>query len=298
MSSFTAHLLYFVETDHKSMQQDRFFLPKTRLDAMQQKGYFLWPMEVLKQVFQTLTEDKGRLVLPFLFLLGLAEVVSMFGYWAVWLLNVFLDPFVVAFVLFQLMNKRVQLQTDFAGLIKARWQALLGMNLLYYLILLVIASPIIFTLWNYNILDQFDQEGFDINAALEALPERISMIFSIILFVILFLLISFWWSTILVLFFDLNPVQAIQKSFLLVNKRLGRQINIALFIGLIFLLIQTFIASFIGLPSWAQKAIGLVSMGFLNVYIYIMIFETFAQAYFYLPVVIKKKEEEESRDQD
>lgn len=298
MSSFTAHLLYFVETDYKSMQQDRFFLPKTRLDAMQQKGYFLWPMEVLKQVFQTLTADKGRLVFPFLFLLGLAEVVSMFGYWAVWLLNVFLDPFVVAFVLFQLMNKRVQLQTDFAGLIKARWQALLGMNVLYYLILLVIASPIIFTLWNYNILDQFDQEGFDINAALEALPEHISMIFSIVLFAILYLLISFWWSTILVLFFDLSPMEAIRKSFLLVNKRLGRQINIALFIGLIFLLIQTFIASFIGLPSWAQKAIGLVSMGFLNVYIYIMIFETFAQAYFHLPVVIKQKEKEELGNQD
>lgn len=272
------------------------FLPLKRLEQMANKGYMLMPLDIIQNTFRNLVGDKGRLLIPFLVFLGLGQLLSTFGYITNILLNVLVDPFIVAYVYFVLFNRKFNLPYSFANLLKRRWKQLLGMNLLYYLNLLLAASPFIFTLWNYNILDKINSEDFVMEEAMQAIPEQLSLFLTLDIMFVLFLVVAFWWSTILVLFFDTKPIQSIHLSVRLVWKRFGRQLNIAMFIGLIFFLSQSLIISFAGLGETAMTIISLICFGYLNVYIYTSIFETFCQAFFFVPLSdLKDSNDEEPR---
>lgn len=272
------------------------FLPLKRLEQMANKGYTIMPLDIIQNTFRNLVGDKGRLLIPFLIFLGLGQLLSAFGYITNILLNVLIDPFIVAYVYFVLFNRKFKLPYSFSDLLKRRWKQLLGMSLLYYLNLLLAASPFIFTMWNYNILDKINSEDFVMDESLQAIPEQLSLFLTLDIMFVLFLVVAFWWSTILVLFFDTNPIQSIHLSVRLVWKRFSRQLNIAMFIGLIFFLSQSLIVSFAGLGETAMTIISLICFGYLNVYIYTSIFETFCQAFFFVPLShLKDSNEEESR---
>lgn len=269
------------------------FLPLKRLEQMANKGYMLMPLDIIQNTFRNLVGDKGRLLIPFLIFLGLGQLLSTFGYITNILLNVLVDPFIVAYVYFVLFNRKFNLPYSFIDLLKRRWKQLIGMNLLYYLNLLLAASPFIFTMWNYNILDKINSEDFVMEEAMQAIPEQLSLFLTLDIMFVLFLVVAFWWSTILVLFFDIKPIQSIHYSVRLVWKRFGRQLNIAMFIGLIFFLSQSLIISFAGLGETAMTIISLICFGYLNVYIYTSIFETFCQAFFFVPLSDLKDSNEE-----
>ena len=260
---------------------------------MANKGYMLMPLDIIQNTFRNLVGDKGRLLIPFLIFLGLGQLLSTFGYITNILLNVLVDPFIVAYVYFVLFNRKFNLPYSFIDLLKRRWKQLIGMNLLYYLNLLLAASPFIFTMWNYNILDKINSEDFVMEEAMQAIPEQLSLFLTLDIMFVLFLVVAFWWSTILVLFFDIKPIQSIHFSVRLVWKRFGRQLNIAMFIGLIFFLSQSLIISFAGLGETAMTIISLICFGYLNVYIYTSIFETFCQAFFFVPLSDLKDSNEE-----
>ncbi len=275
------------------------FLPLKRLEQMANKGYMIMPLDIIQNTFRNLVGDKGRLLIPFLIFLGLGQLLSTFGYITNILLNVLVDPFIVAYVYFVLFNRKFNLPYSFGDLLKKRWKQLLGMNLLYYLNLLLAASPFIFTMWNYNILDKINSEDFVMEEAMQAIPEQLSLFLTLDIMFVLFLVVAFWWSTILVLFFDIKPIQSIHFSVRLVWKRFGRQLNIAMFIGLIFFLSQSLIISFAGLGETAMTIISLICFGYLNVYIYTSIFETFCQAFFFVPLSdLKDSNEEERRKEE
>ena len=275
------------------------FLPLKRLEQMANKGYMIMPLDIIQNTFRNLVGDKGRLLIPFLIFLGLGQLLSTFGYITNILLNVLVDPFIVAYVYFVLFNRKFNLPYSFGDLLKKRWKQLLGMNLLYYLNLLLAASPFIFTMWNYNILDKINSEDFVMEEAMQAIPEQLSLFLTLDIMFVLFLVLAFWWSTILVLFFDVKPIQSIHFSVRLVWKRFGRQLNIAMFIGLIFFLSQSLIISFAGLGETAMTIISLICFGYLNVYIYTSIFETFCQAFFFVPLSdLKDSNEEERRKEE
>lgn len=251
---------------------------------MATKGYILMPLDIIQNTFRNLASDKGRLLIPFLILLGLGQVLSVFGYVTNIVLNLLVDPFIVAYVYYVLFNRKFNLTYSFKDLLKRRWKQLMGLNLLYYFNLLLAASPFVFTMWNYNILDQINSDDFVMEEALQALPEHLSLILTIDVMFVLFLVIAFWWSTILILFFDVNPIQSINFSVRLIWKRFMRQLNIAMFIGLVFFLSQSLIISFAGLGEYVLTGISLLCFGYLNVYIYTSIFETFCQAFFFVPL--------------
>lgn len=263
---------------------------------MANKGYMIMPLDIIQNTFRNLVGDKGRLLIPFLIFLGLGQLLSKFGYITNILLNVLVDPFIVAYVYFVLFNRKFNLPYSFGDLLKRRWKQLIGMNLLYFLNLLLAASPFIFTMWNYNILDKINSEDFVMEEAMQSIPEQLSLFLTMDIMFVLFLVVAFWWSTILVLFFDTKPIQSIHLSVRLVWKRFGRQLNIAMFIGLIFFLSQSLIVSFAGLGETAMTIISLICFGYLNVYIYTSIFETFCQAFFFVSLSdLKDSKEEEHR---
>ena len=275
------------------------FLPLKRLEQMANKGYMIMPLDIIQNTFRNLVGDKGRLLIPFLIFLGLGQLLSTYGYITNILLNVLVDPFIVAYVYFVLFNRKFNLPYSFIDLLKRRWKQLIGMNFLYYLNLLLAASPFIFTMWNYNILDKINSEDFVMEEAMQAIPEQLSLFLTLDIMFVLFLVVAFWWSTILVLFFDIKPIQSIHFSVRLVWKRFGRQLNIAMFIGLIFFLSQSLIISFAGLGETAMTIISLICFGYLNVYIYTSIFETFCQAFFFVPLSdLKDSNEEEHRKRE
>ena len=272
------------------------FLPLKRLEQMANKGYMIMPLDIIQNTFRNLAGDKGRLLIPFLVFLGLGQLLSTFGYISNIILNVLVDPFIVAYVYYVLFNRKFNLPYSFIDLLKRRWKQLLGMSLLYYINLLLAASPFIFTLWNYNILDKINSEDFVMEEALQAIPEQLSLFLTLDIMFVLFLVVAFWWCTILILFFDIKPFQCINLSVRLVWKKFMRQLNIAMFIGLIFFLSQSLIVSFAGLGETAMTIISLICFGYLNVYIYTSIFETFCQAFFYVPLSdLKDSKEEEHR---
>lgn len=251
------------------------------------------PFEIIQNTFRNLATDKGRLLLPFLAMLGIGQLLSSYGYVTNIVLNLLIDPFIVAYVYYALFNRKFKLNYKFADLIKNRWKQLLGMNFIYYFNLVLAASPFLFTLWNYNILDQLNSEDFVVEEALQGLPEHLSLILTLDVILVAFLIISFWWSTILVLFFDVNPFQSIHMSFRLVWKKFMRQLNIAMFIGLVFFLSQSLVISFSSLGEQFLTVISLICFAYLNVYIYTSIFETFCQAFFYVPLSDLKSSKEE-----
>ena len=258
------------------------FLPLKRLEQMATKGYMLMPLDIIQNTFRNLASDKGRLLLPFLVLLGLGQLLSSFGYLTNVLLNLLIDPFIVAYVYYVLFNRKFKLPYSFGDLMKRRWKELLGMNLAYYINLTLAASPFLFTMWNYNIFEQLNSEDFLLEEALQGLPAHLSLLLSLDVIFVIFLIIVFWWSTILILFFDVKPFQSINLSVRLVVKKFMRQLNIGMFIGLVFFLSQSLVVSFAGLGEHFMTFISLLCLAYLNVYIYTSIFETFCQGFFYV----------------
>ena len=97
-------------------ESSKHFLPLNRLEQMATKGYILMPLDIIQNTFRNLASDKGRLLIPFLILLGLGQVLSVFGYITNIVLNLLVDPFIVAYVYYVLFNRKFNLTYSFKDL--------------------------------------------------------------------------------------------------------------------------------------------------------------------------------------
>ena len=268
-----------------------------RIDMMISNGYLFQPIEVFSESLRSIAADKGRLFLPFLIFVVIGDLLAQVGVWAQFLVNLVLDPVLLIYVFSKFFSKTLGKTFHFASLLKEKWLKLIGFNLVYYIIMLLVLSPLLFALWNYRVLDKIIGGDTDITEALTAIPEQIHWVFILNFIVLVYMVISYWWSTILLVFFDYSIKDSFLNGHLLVNKSLSRHINLAMFVVLLFFLIQILVVQFASLGDNALRIVSLLGLSVLNLYFYTIIYTAFKLSYFQ-NIRIKIKRAAPSGDSD
>lgn len=260
-------------------------------------GYLFQPIEVFSESLRSIAADKGRLFLPFLIFVVIGDLLAQVGVWAQFMVNLVLDPVLLIYVFSKFFSKTLGKTFHFASLLKEKWLKLIGFNLVYYIIMVLVLSPLLFALWNYRVLDKIIGGDTDITEALTAIPEQIHWVFILNFIVLVYMVISYWWSTILLVFFDYSIKDSFLNGHLLVNKSLSRHINLAMFVVLLFFLIQILVVQFASLGDNALRIVSLLGLSFLNLYFYTIIYTAFKLSYFQ-NIRIKIKRAAPSEDSD
>ena len=268
-----------------------------RIDMMISNGYLFQPIEVFSESLRSIAADKGRLFLPFLIFVVIGDLLAQVGVWAQFMVNLVLDPVLLIYVFSKFFSKTLGKTFHFASLLKEKWLKLIGFNLVYYIIMLLVLSPLLFALWNYRVLDKIIGGDTDITEALTAIPEQIHWVFILNFIVLVYMVISYWWSTILLVFFDYSIKDSFLNGHLLVNKSLSRHINLAMFVVLLFFLIQILVVQFASLGDNALRIVSLLGLSVLNLYFYTIIYTAFKLSYFQ-NIRIKIKRAAPSGDSD
>lgn len=268
-----------------------------RIDMMISNGYLFQPIEVFSESLRSIAADKGRLFLPFLIFVVIGDLLAQVGVWAQFMVNLVLDPVLLIYVFSKFFSKTLGKTFHFASLLKEKWLKLIGFNLVYYIIMVLVLSPLLFALWNYRVLDKIIGGDTDITEALTAIPEQIHWVFILNFIVLVYMVISYWWSTILLVFFDYSIKDSFLNGHLLVNKSLSRHINLAMFVVLLFFLIQILVVQFASLGDNALRIVSLLGLSFLNLYFYTIIYTAFKLSYFQ-NIRIKIKRAAPSEDSD